>query len=89
MATSFEARKLIWFNELKDMSKATVSCGLKLASLHSRPELSTPSAAIEYVRSQLALGQVPKEHIGRNGKPGLAYPPLQEYDSIHSEVIGT
>lgn len=88
VTTSLEARKLLWFNEIKDLDKATLSRGLHMASMHSRPELSTPSSAIEYVRNKLSLGLVPREHIGRNGKPGLAYPPLQEYDSIHTEVIG-
>ena len=88
VATSYVRHHLLWFNEICDLNKKTLKLGQKVAGSHSRPELSTPSAAIEYTRRQLAAGTVPRECIGKHGKPGLAYPPLSEYDDVHLEVVG-
>ena len=88
VTTTFEKPRLLWLNEIKDLDKTMLAEGKELGALHSMPEYASPSAIVEYVRKQISNGSVPKEHVGRHGKPGLAFPGLDQYDDVHQEVIG-
>ena len=88
VATSYATPKEHWINAITGFKKSKFAEGLKLAKLHSRPELATPAAAKEYVERALDNGEVPREMIGKNGKPGPMYPPQADYDLLHKQVIG-
>ena len=77
-----------WLQEKKDLTKNDLATGEIFSTHHSLQQVASVKAVEEYVRDQLDRGLVPAEFIGRNGKPGNAFPALPFYDAAHKEVIG-
>lgn len=92
VATSYSKSTQTWLQEVRDLKECLAPEQMKeslaLAKLHAKPELSTPAAAVEYVKGCLDRHEVPREFVGRDGKPGNCYPPLSFYDSLHKTVRG-
>ena len=77
-----------WLQEKKDLTKNDLATGEIFSTHHALQQVASVKAVEEYVRDQLDRGLVPAEFIGRNGKPGNAFPALPFYDAAHKEVIG-
>ena len=89
VCSSADRSTLTWFQE-----RAEIDIGLRRSfegvNKSDWPEghLYDVASLKEHFVSMYNAGNVPGEHIGAHGVPGMAYPPLDEYDSTHRYVMG-
>jgi hypothetical protein len=87
--SSADRPTLIWFQE-----KAEIELGLRRAfdrvdkSEWPDGHLYDFASLKEHFVKMYNAGNVPPEFVGVGGYPGLAWPPLEEYDTTHRYVMG-